>query len=100
MSMLLTRLLNLDMHVVTLVHFKDKVVKDGDDEIHELMLQLQGEIKDTAVNDFTWWVARHLLGSRGRRAGREALVDLPGHPRPAMAQRGFACAQLRSEGPH
>jgi hypothetical protein len=53
MSMLMTRLLNLDYNVLVLAHYKDKTLKDDDGkETRELMLQLQGDIKDSAFNDF------------------------------------------------
>lgn len=54
MTMLMTRLLNLDYNVLVLCHYKDKTLKDDDGkESRELMLQLQGDIKDTAFNDFS-----------------------------------------------
>lgn len=54
MQSLMTRLLNLDMNVVVAVHYKDKTTRDDDTgrETHEYMLQLSGEIADTAFNDF------------------------------------------------
>lgn len=56
MQMLMTRLLNLDMNVVVLCHYKDKTRTEGTGdqkvEVVERMLQLQGDIKDSAFNDF------------------------------------------------
>lgn len=56
MQMLMTRLLSLPMNVIVLVHYKDKTytekVGGTDVERHEYLLQLQGDIKDTAFNDF------------------------------------------------
>ena len=52
-QMLMTRLLNLDYNVIVNVHYKDKTFKDDDgNESRELELQLQGDIKDSAFNDF------------------------------------------------
>jgi hypothetical protein len=56
MQMLLTRLLNLDCNVIVNCHFKDKTIKEGTGdnavERQELMLQLQGDVKDSVYNDF------------------------------------------------
>lgn len=56
MQMLMTRLLSLPYNVVVLVHYKDKTytekVGGSNVERHEFILQLQGDIKDTAFNDF------------------------------------------------
>lgn len=77
MQMLLTRLLNLDMNVIVNVHYKEKTIKEGSGteaaERQELMLQLSGDVKDSAFNDFdlvawmgTFWVA----GQDGREQRR------------------------------
>lgn len=77
MQMLLTRLLNLDMNVIVNVHYKEKTIKEGSGteaaERQELMLQLSGDVKDSAFNDFdlvawmgTFWVA----GPEGREQRR------------------------------
>lgn len=77
MQMLLTRLLNLDMNVIVNVHYKDKTIREGSGdsavERQELMLQLSGDVKDSAFNDFdlvawmgTYWVA----GADGREEKR------------------------------
>lgn len=52
MNMLMTRLLNLDMHVIVLVHVQDKLIKDDDNTrlLHEL--QLRGSWADIVLNDF------------------------------------------------
>lgn len=74
MSMLMTRLLNLDYNVVVLVHYKDKG-KD-DDSGREFELQLAGSIKNTAFNDFdlvgwlgTYWDVDPESGERVEKRG-------------------------------
>jgi hypothetical protein len=54
MQLLMTRLLNLDLNVVVLVHFKDKTTEDDNTgkRTHSTQLLLQGEISETAFNDF------------------------------------------------
>jgi hypothetical protein len=56
MQMLLTRLLNLDCNIIVAAHPKDKTIKEGTGdnavERQELMLQLQGDVKDTVFADF------------------------------------------------
>jgi hypothetical protein len=57
MQALMTRLLSLDKHVILLVHYKDKTVSEVDSGGNKVdrsvtQLQLQGDIKDTAFNDF------------------------------------------------
>lgn len=52
-QLLMVRLLNLDFNVIVNVHYKDKTFTDGDGkETREIELQLQGEVKDSAFNDF------------------------------------------------
>lgn len=69
MQALMTRLISLDKNVIVLVHYKDREVDGRDDKgakIKETVyqLQLQGDTKDTAFNDFdlvgwmdTFWKA-------------------------------------------
>lgn len=52
MQLLFTRLLNLDYNVLVNVHYKDKQFKDGDNQVREFTLQLQGNISDVIFNDF------------------------------------------------
>lgn len=52
MQLLFTRLLNLDYNVLVNVHYKDKQFKDGDNQVREFTLQLQGNISDVVFNDF------------------------------------------------
>jgi len=55
LQMLTTRLLNLDMNVIINCHYKEKTIREGVGdqavERQELMLQLQGDIKDSIFND-------------------------------------------------
>jgi AAA domain len=54
MSMLMTRLLNLDLNVIVLAHYKTAKIKGADDsESREIVLQLQGDIQNTIYNDDT-----------------------------------------------
>ena len=69
MQALMTRLISLDKNVIVLVHYKDKEVDGRDDNGAKTketitQLQLQGDSKDTAFNDFdlvgwmdTFWKA-------------------------------------------
>lgn len=52
MQLLFTRLLNLDYNVLVNVHYKDKQFKEGDNQVREFTLQLQGNISDVIFNDF------------------------------------------------
>ena len=76
MQMLFTRLLNLDMNVIVLVHHKDKVHKDGDSTTREYGLQLQGNISDQIFNDFglvgwmgTYWESANVPGGKVQKRG-------------------------------
>jgi hypothetical protein len=72
-STMLTRLQNLDMNVVVIVHPKDKVMqsKDGDNtrEVSQFMLQMQGETADTIFNDFdlVGWMDTEFEAVEGQR---------------------------------
>ena len=77
MALLLTRLLNLDYNVVTLVHYKEKENEGS----KEYGLQLQGAIAQQIFNDFglvgwlgTYWEAGE--------TGREQRRGLTFHPTP------------------
>lgn len=76
MQLLLTKLLNLDVNVIVNVHYKDKVTKDDDKESHELMLQLSGEIKDTAFNDFdlVGWMGTYWEAVAGERVEKRGIT--------------------------
>lgn len=89
MSMLMTRLLNLDYNVIVLVHYKDKLVKDGDNESHELMLQLQGDIKDTAFNDFdlVGWMGSYWEAEEGERVEKRGLTFQRTEKKPFLKDR-------------
>lgn len=94
MQMLMTRLLNLDMNVIVLAHYKDKTWTEGkgDNKVerHELMLQLQGDIKDSAFNDFdlvgwlgTYWESDEDLN----RVQSRGLTFKPSPDRPFLKDR-------------
>lgn len=94
MQMLMTRLLNLDMNVIVLCHYKDKTWTEGkgDNKVerHELMLQLQGDIKDSAFNDFdlvgwlgTYWESDEDLN----RVQSRGLTFQPTPDRPFLKDR-------------
>lgn len=80
MQMLLTRLLNLDMNVVVLAHYKDKTIKEGQgenaSERQELMLQLSGEVKDSIFNDFdlVGWMGTFWDVEEGQRVEKRGLT--------------------------
>ncbi len=88
MQMLMTRLLNLDMNVIVNVHYTDKTYSEGSGatkvERHELQLQLQGSLKDSAFNDFDlvgWMGTYFVAGESGREQHRgltfRAVPDKP-----------------------
>jgi hypothetical protein len=94
MQMLMTRLLNLDMNVIVLVHYKDKVVTEGKGEgkteTHQLMLQLQGDIKDSAFNDFDlvgWMDTYWKPGEDGKRIQARGLTFKATPDRPFLKDR-------------
>lgn len=80
MQMLLTRLLNLDMNVIVLAHFKDKTIREGvgenATERQELMLQLSGDIKDSIFNDFdlVGWIGTFWDVEDGVRVEKRGLT--------------------------
>ena len=80
MQMLLTRLLNLDMNVIVLAHYKDKTIKEGVGETaterQELMLQLSGEVKDSVFNDFdlVGWMGTYWEVEDGQRVEKRGLT--------------------------
>lgn len=86
-----TWLLGLDMNVVVLCHYKDKTTKDDDTgkETHELMLQLQGEIADTAFNDFdlVGWMGTYWEPVNGERVQKRGLTFQPTPDKPFLKDR-------------
>jgi hypothetical protein len=76
MQMLMTRLLNLDYNVIVNCHFKEKTTKKGEDETTELMLQLQGDLKDSAINDFdlVGWMGTYWAPENGERVEKRGLT--------------------------
>jgi hypothetical protein len=91
MSMLLTRLLNLDMNVIVNVHYKDKVTKDDETgrETHELMPQLQGETADNIFNDFDLvaWMGTYWEPVEGERLQKRGLTFKPTPDKPFLKDR-------------
>jgi hypothetical protein len=97
MQALMTRLLSLDKNVLVLVHYKDKTVteKVGSNTVerHVLSLQLQGDIKDTAFNDFdlvgwmdTYFEAQTIDGAV-ERVQRRGLTFKPSPAKPFLKDR-------------
>jgi hypothetical protein len=92
MQLLMTRLLNLDMHVIVNVHYKDKTVHDDETgrDAKELMLQLQGETADTAFNDFDlvgWMGTFWKPGDDGKRVQKRGLTFKADPKRPFLKDR-------------
>lgn len=99
MQALMTRLLSLNKHVIVLVHYKDKTVsrKVGGSTIEETFftLQLQGDIKDTAFNDFdlvgwmdTYFEAEEADGAI-ERVQKRGITFKPSPARPFLKDRLF-----------
>ena len=88
MQMLMTRLLNLDMNVVVNVHYKDRTVSEGTgDAAQERLvteLQLKGDIRSTAFNDFdlVGWMGTYYEAVDGQRVKKRGItfVDTPERP--------------------
>ena len=93
MQMLLTRLLNLDMHVIVAVHYKDKTIKEGTGENaterQELMLQLSGEVKDNVFNDFdlVGWLGKYYEAVDGQRVEKRGLTFKSTPEKPFLKDR-------------
>lgn len=90
MQMTLVRLLNLDYHVIVLAHYKDKTRKNNDgEEFTELVLQMQGDTKDTIFNDFdlvgfmdTYWAPED-----GQRVEKRGVTFTRTPDRPFLKDR-------------
>lgn len=91
MQMLMTRLLNLDMNVIVTVHYKDKTTTDDETgkSTHTLMLQLQGELSDTAFNDFDLvaWMGTFWQADNGERVQKRGLTFKPTPEKPFLKDR-------------
>lgn len=93
MSMLMTRLLNLDMNIIVNCHYKSKTIKEGSgenaSEREELMLQLSGDIKDTAFNDFDLigWMGSYWEVEGGERVEKRGLSFKKTPDKPFLADR-------------
>lgn len=81
MQMLFTRLLNLDVNVIVLVHHKDKTHKEGDATVREYGLQMSGAIADQIFNDFglVGWMGTHWEAEEGKRVQKRGITF---HPTP------------------
>lgn len=90
MTMLMTRLLNLDYNVIVLAHPKTTTVRDADgNESHATVLQLDGSIKTTVFNDFdlvgrlgTYWATED-----GQRVEKRGLTFTPTPEWPFLKDR-------------
>jgi hypothetical protein len=93
MQALMTRLLNLDLNVVVLVHFKDKTTTDDNTgkETHTLQLQVQGELGDTAFNDFDLvaWMGTYWEAVDGERVQKRGLTFKATPDKPFLKDRLF-----------
>ena len=89
MSLLTTRLLNLDMNVIVNVHYKDKIIKEGENERHTYGLLLQGEIGDTLFNDFglVGWMGTYFEAEGGERVQKRGLTFKPTPDKPFLKDR-------------
>jgi hypothetical protein len=93
MQMLLTRLLNLDMNVIVNCHFRDKTIKEGTGdnatERQELMLQLQGDVKDSVFNDFdlVGWLGTYWDVEGGQRVEKRGLTFKKTPDKPFLKDR-------------
>jgi hypothetical protein len=89
MQQFLTRLWNLDYNVILNVHYKDKVKGSGDDETHELMLQLQGDVKDTIFNDLdlVGWMGTYWEPVNGVRTQKRGLSFKTSPDKPFLKDR-------------
>lgn len=91
LQLLLTKLLNLDMNVIVNVHFKDKVTKDDDTgkETHTYGLQMQGDVAETAFNDFdlVGWMGTFWEAQGGERVQKRGITFQPTPERPMLKDR-------------
>lgn len=91
MGLLMTRLLNLDMNVIVNVHYKDKTIKDDETgrESREIVLQLQGEMSDTAFNDFdlVGWMGTYWEAVEGQKVQKRGLTFKPTSDKPFLKDR-------------
>jgi hypothetical protein len=93
MQMLLTRLLNLDCNIIVAAHFKDKTIKEGTGdnavERQELMLQLQGDVKDTVFADFdlVGWIGPYWDVEDGVRVEKRGITFKKTPEKPFLKDR-------------
>lgn len=89
MTMLMTRLLNLDYNVIVLVHPKTTTIKQGEQEQVVNTLQLEGSIRTTIFNDFdlvgrlgTYWATED-----GQKVEKRGLTFTPSSEWPFLKDR-------------
>ena len=93
MDMLMTRLLNLDMNVIVLVHYTDKTITEGSGANavthQEYQLQLSGQIKDKVFNDFdlVGWMGTFYAAEGGQRVQKRGLTFRPTPDKPFLKDR-------------
>lgn len=89
MQMLMTRLLNLDYNVIVTCHYKDKTVKDGDNDVREYFLHLKGDIRDSVFHDFdlVGWLGTYWLAEDGERVEKRGLSFKRTPDRPFLKDR-------------
>jgi hypothetical protein len=91
---IMTRTLNLDMHVVVNCHFTDKTVKGPDEtgkiiERTEYGLQVRGSMRDQLFNDFDLigWLGLAWENEDGRQVLRRELSFTPAPDKPFLKDR-------------
>lgn len=90
MQLLMTRLLNLPMNVIVNVHYKDKKTDDESGAtVHSYMLQLQGELTETAFNDFdlVGWTGTYWEAVDGERQQKRGITFKPTPEKPFLKDR-------------
>lgn len=87
MQLLTTRLMNLDYNVIVAVHYKTK--GGGDDETREIVLQLQGDVKDSLFQDFdlVGWLGTYWEAEDGERVEKRGLTFRRTPERPFVKDR-------------
>lgn len=93
MQQFLTRLLNLDMHILVLAHYKEKSIKEGTGELaterQELRIRLQGESGDTIFDDYdlVGWMGTYYEAVDGQRVQKRGLTFRETPERPFLKDR-------------
>ena len=90
MQMLITRMLNLDLNVIVLAHYKQAIIRDADgQEVSTIQLQLDGSQKEKIFNEFdlvgrigTYWEAEE-----GERVQKRGMTFTPTPDMPFLKDR-------------